>query len=220
MPVLAFALATAITTAPLLEITSVGRDFPAKIDANQRYVFYLHGRIIEEHGLRPQDPRYGVYDYEQILRALEVQGLRVISEARRQGTDPEEYAKRVRDQIAMLLAKKVPPDHITVIGASKGSLIAMLVSMYAANDDVRYVLMSNCNDDILQQFKIDLHGAVLSIYDQGDAFGGTCRKFFERATGLSRQKEIVTHLGIGHALLYQPRRAWMDPAIAWAKEKP
>ena len=120
---LALALATAITTAPLHQITSVGRDFPATIDANQRYVFYLHGRIIEEHGLRPRDPRYGIYDYEEILRALEAHGLRVISEGRPQGTDPEQYAKRVRDQIAALLEKKVPADHITVIGASKGSVI-------------------------------------------------------------------------------------------------
>lgn len=220
MPVLALALAAAITTAPLPKITSVGRDFPATVDPAQRYVFYLHGRIIEEHGLRPRDPRYGVYDYEAILRAFESHGLHVISEARAKGTDPEQYAKRVRDQILALLGKRVPPDHITVIGASKGSVIAMLASMYTANDTVRYVVMSNCNDDILQRYKIDLHGAVLSIFDEGDAFGGTCSKFFARATGLSRQKEIVTHLGIGHALLYQPRRAWMDPAIAWAKEKP
>jgi hypothetical protein len=219
-PVLALALATAITTAPLRQITSVGRDFPRAIDAKQRYVFYLHGRIIEEHGLRPRDPRYGIYEYEDILRALEAHSLRVISEARPKGTDAEEYAKRIRDQIAALLQKKVPPEHITVIGASKGSLIAMLVSMVTANDNVRYVLMANCNDDVLQQYKIDLHGAVLSIFDEGDAFGGTCSAFFARATGLSRQKEIVTHLRIGHALLYQPRRAWMDPAIAWAKEKP
>ena len=216
----ALALAIAITTTPLQKITSVGRDFPTAIDAKARYVFYLHGRIIEEHGLRPRDPRYGIYEYEDILRSLESHGLHVISEARPHATDPEQYARRVRDQIRTLLDKKVPPEHITVIGASKGSVIAMLVSMYTANDNVRYVILSNCNDDILQEFKIDLHGAVLSIYDEADAFGGTCREFFNRATGLSRQQEVVTHLKIGHALLYQPRRAWTDPAIAWAKEKP
>src|SRR5205814_10564237 len=73
-PVLALALATAITTAPLHQITSVGRDFPATIDANQRYVFYLHGRIIEEHGLRPRDPRYGIYRSEE--HTSELQSLR------------------------------------------------------------------------------------------------------------------------------------------------
>src|SRR5260370_19284406 len=124
------------------------------------------------------------------------------------------------DVCSALLVKKVTQEEIAVIGAAKGSEVAMVVSVYAANDVVRLVLMANCNDDVLQRFKIDLHGGVLSIYDEGDAFGGTCRAFFARATGLSRQKEIVTHLRIGHALLYQPRRAWMDPAIAWAKEKP
>ena len=137
----ALALAIAITTAPLQKITSVGRDFPTSIDAKARYVFYLHGRIIEEHGLRPRDPRYGIYEYEDILRALESHGLRVISEARPHATDPEQYARRIRDQIRTLLDKKVPPEHITVIGASKGSVIAMLVSMYTAYDNVRYVIL-------------------------------------------------------------------------------
>ena len=70
---LALVLATVITTAPLKEITSVGRDLPASVDPARRYVFYLHGRIIEEHGLRPRDPRFGVYEYEEILRAWRYQ---------------------------------------------------------------------------------------------------------------------------------------------------
>lgn len=216
---LSLLLAAAITTAPLKHITSVGRDLPAKIDPAARYVFYLHGRIIEEHGLHPRDPRFGVYEYEDILRALEARGLRVISEARPSGTDPKQYARRVAEQIDKLIRAGVPPKHIAVIGASKGSGIAMLVSTYAANDDVRYVLLANCNDDVLREFKPDLHGAVLSIYDEGDPFGGTCNPIFDRATGLSRRKEIETHLGLGHSLLYQPRRAWLDPAVAWAKEE-
>src|SRR5260370_31948056 len=124
------------------------------------------------------------------------------------------------DVCSALLVKKVTQEEIAVIGAAKGSEVAMVVSVYAANDVVRLVLMANCNDDVLQRFKIDLHPAVLSIYDEGDAFGGTCRAFFAPATGLSRQKQIGTHLPIGHPLLYQPPPAWMAPPTAQAQEKP
>jgi len=206
------------TTAPLTRITSVGRDIPANPSPSERYVFYLHGKIIEEHGLQPNDPQFGVYHYEGILRTLEAHGLHVISEARPRGTDPGMYARRVADQVTKLIQRGVPADHMTVIGASKGAIIAMLVSTKVADKSVRYVLLSDCNDDVFKQFDIRLHGAVLSIYDQGDPIGGTCQKFFNKAAELSKRREISLKLGIGHALLYSPRREWIDPAVQWAKE--
>ena len=215
---IAFLFAAAITAAPLTHITSVGYDLPQHPKATERYVFYEHGRIIENQGLHPHDDRFGTYEYEEILRTLASRGLKVISEARAQGTDARTYAKRAASQIATLLRAGVPPSHITVIGASKGAVITMLISTYAANRNVRYVIMSNCNDEILQRFHPDLHGAVLSIYDEKDEFGTTCAPFFDKATGLSRHREIQTHLGIGHALLYSPRPEWVEPAVAWAKE--
>jgi len=206
------------TTAPLTKITSVGRDFPATPNPSERYVIYLHGRIVEDHGLQPRDPQFGVYHYEGILRTLEAHGLRVISEARPQGADPQVYARRVADQVTRLIQRGVPAEHITVIGASKGAVIAMLVSTKVADPRIRYVLLSDCNDDVFKRFDIRLHGAVLSIYDEGDPVGGTCQKFFDRAAALSQRREIALHLGIGHALLYGPRSEWIDPAVRWAKE--
>ena len=206
------------TTASLTKITSVGRDFPASPDPAARYVIYLHGKIIEDHGVQPRDPQFGVYHYEGILRTLEAHGLRVISEARPQGTDPQIYARRVADQVTKLIQRGVPADHVTVIGASKGAVIAMLASTRVTEPRVRYVLLSDCNDDVLKRFDIRLHGAVLSIYDEGDPVGGTCKKFFDRSPGLSKRREISLRLGLGHALLYGPREEWIDPAMRWAKE--
>ncbi len=37
---------------------------PDSIDLNARYVFYLHGRIIEVQGRRPTHPEFGVYEYD------------------------------------------------------------------------------------------------------------------------------------------------------------
>ena len=76
--------------------------------------------------------------------------------------------------------------------------------------------MSNCNDDILRGFHRDLHGSVLSIYDEKDEFGTTCQPFFDASTGLSAHAELRTTLGIGHKLLYTPRKEWLVPALNWA----
>ena len=195
------------------------QDIPERPDRNARFLFYLHGRIIEEQGLRPTSPQYGVYEYEEILRRFRSAGFTVISEARAKDTDVKQYAAKVADQIRRLLNAGVTPSHITVVGASKGAVIAMLTSMYLKNRSVNFVLLANCNDGILTQYAIDLWGKVLSIYEVNDEFGNTCRKFFERATGVSKRKEIQLRLGIGHGIVYRPYKEWIEPAIAWAKQK-
>jgi hypothetical protein len=94
----------------------------------------------------------------------------------------------------------------------------MLISTVVANRDVRYVIMSNGNDWVLDTHKPNLHGAVLSIYDYKDEFGSTCRSIFDKASGLSRHDEVKVMLGIGHALLYKPYEEWVGPAVKWAIE--
>jgi len=195
------------------------KDVPEKIDAHASYLFYLHGRIIEEKGIRPTDERFGVYEYEEILKTLADKNFMVISEARPKGTDPKQYAPKVVGQIQALLKAGVAPHRITVVGASKGAIITMLVSTLLKNKNVNFVIMSNCNDWVLENFQPDLHGNVLSIYDIKDESGASCRKIFERASGLNRQNEIMLQLGIGHAILYKPLKEWVDPVARWANEQ-
>lgn len=197
---------------------AIFQSVPEKIDPQARYLFYLHGKIIEEKGIRPTDERYGVYEYEAILSALSGKGLMVISEARPKDTNPKEYAAKVVEQIKKLIEARVPPSHITVVGASKGSLITMLASTLLQHQEVNFVLMSNCNDWVLENYEIDLHGNVLSIYDFKDTFGQTCRKFFDGASGLNRHKEIELKLGTGHAILYKPLKEWIVPVVEWANQ--
>ena len=40
-------------------------DVPHQIDATKRYLFYLHGKLVEQD--RRKSPQYGVYEYDQIL---------------------------------------------------------------------------------------------------------------------------------------------------------
>lgn len=195
------------------------KDIPEKIDKGAKYLFYIHGRLIENEGtLRPTDPKYGVYEYEEILKTFERKGFVVLSEARAKDTDPQQYAAKVVGQIETLLRAGVPPTHITVVGASKGAVITMLVSTLLRNRNVNFVPMANCNDWVLQNFEINLHGNILSIYDVNDEFGGTCQKFFDKAAGLNRRKEVELKIGTGHAVLYQPLKEWVDLVDEWAKQ--
>ena len=195
---------------------SIVNDVPQNIDARANYLFYLHGRIIEEQGIRPTSERYGVYEYEKILDTLKSRGLVVISEPRPRGTDIDQYAAKVITQIQKLLTAGVAPRKITVVGASKGAVIAMTVSMRLKNRDVNFVLMGNCNDGTLEQRQVDLWGNVLSIFDRSDDIGGTCQKFFEKAKGLNKRKEVELQTGLGHGYLYKAMNEWIDPAVEWA----
>jgi hypothetical protein len=93
----------------------------------------------------------------------------------------------------------------------------MLASTMLQNPDVRYVILGNCNDDILQRFHPRLSGRVLSIYEKSDEFGHTCKAFFEHAGDLRAHDEIELDLGIGHAFLYSDRKEWLAPATRWAR---
>ena len=191
---------------------------PEQIDTQAAFLFYLHGRIIEEEGIRPTSAQYGIYEYEQILDTLKNHGFTVVSEARPKGTDVDKYAAKVVEQIKTLLKAGVPPRHITVAGASKGSIIAMMVSTYLQNRDVNFVLMASCNDSVLESRKIDLHGNILSIYEASDEFGSTCRKFFEKSTGINKREEVELKTGLGHGFLYRPMKEWINPLVEWAKQ--
>ena len=195
------------------------KDIPATLDRSARHLIYLHGKIIEDKGIRPSDPKFGTYEYMEILKALEQKGFVVITESRPKDTDPVDYSRKVVKQIKTLLDAGVPPGRITVVGASKGAVIAMLASTALKHRDVNFVIMANCNDWLMRTHEIDLHGNVLSIYDVNDEFGRTCRPFFEKATGLNRHKEVELQIGIGHAVLYKPLPEWIDLVDEWAKSE-
>ena len=207
---------TSETNEPLLHDQTIGRDLPRKPSADKRYLFFLHGGIVEKKGIRPRDERFGVYEFEAILRALEQRGFQVISEARANETDSKAYAAKVVQQIRTLLSAGVPARKITVAGASKGSVIAMIASTELRNREVNFVVMANCNDWLARTHPIDLHGHVLSIYDVNDHIGKSCQPFFDKATGLGRSNEIQLRVGTGHAILYQPLKEWVEEIDRWA----
>src|SRR4051812_32391537 len=96
----------------------------APAEGAPRYVFYLHGAIVEDQGPQGVSPRFGRYDYPGILDAFRRRGFTLVSEVRPRGTDPGAYADRVVAAVRALVARGTPASRITVIGASKGAVIA------------------------------------------------------------------------------------------------
>lgn len=199
--------------------------FPAQIDPTQRYLFYMHGKIIEDQGLPATSPEFGQYEYEEILDALESYGFVVISEQRPKEADGWEYARRGAGQVGELLKAGVPPGSITVVGASKGASIAAGVSYLVDNPDVNFVLLGSCHPSLIQQWKqqgVTLSGNVLAIRDVADdEYSGSCGELFDlsQGKGISHRDELVLQVGTGHGILYRPLTEWVLPTVHWANQE-
>jgi hypothetical protein len=198
---------------PTLQILT---DVPSEIDPDARYLFYLHGAIIERAGVRPTHPEFGVYEYQQILEVFAERGFVVISEARPAGTDATRYAATVADQVRALLASGVPPRHVTVLGFSKGGAIAIISSSLLANRKVNFVFMAACGPWLASRPEIVPHGRLLALREASDGLVGSCEGLFARAAGDGEHEEITLELGGGHGAFYRPRPEWIDPVVEWA----
>lgn len=192
-----------------------------KVCMAQSYIFYLHGRIIETQGPNAVEKvnGYGAYLYYDILDSLKQKKFIVISEVRPANTDIKAYALKVKKQIDSLLKRGVKAENITVIGASKGSHIAMYVSSYAKNKALNFVFMAACSDQVSESEKdINFYGNVLSIYEKSDG-PGSCMALKKQSTGVQHFKEIEINTGLKHGFLYKPLKDWVQPALNWAEHK-
>lgn len=202
---------------PVLETAlQIYADVPESLDPEARYLFYLHGAIIERAGVRPTHPKFGIYEYQEILEVFAGRGFIVISEARAAGTDVMENAATVADQVRALLAVGVPPPRITVVGFSKGGGIAVTVASILADDRVNYVFMGTCGPWLNERPEIVPHGRMLSLHEASDDMVGSCEGLFSRAGGEAVHQEIVIDIGGGHGAFYRPRPEWVEPTVEWA----
>jgi len=194
------------------------RNLPEKIDPRQDYLIYLHGRIIEEEGLRPTSPRFGVYEYEKILEGFAGRGFVVISEPRPRNADVGVWADKVVGQVRALRKAGVSPQRITVVGFSKGGGIALLAASKLEDPKVNFILLAGCSawpsaaEEALQ-------GRVLSMIDASDDIASTCQKTFDQAKGPLVHEEVVLKLGTGHGAFYRPGD-WLGQVAAWVKQAP
>lgn len=187
-------------------------------DSDERYIFFLHNRYLEEHDLEDIHPEYGRVEYLAILEEFENSGLKVISEQREGNVNARTYALNIVDQINDLFDKGISPQAITVVGTSKGGYIAQYVSTLANNPDLNYVFVG-CfrNEDITTIPEINFCGNILTIYDRSDPYGVSAIARKRNSTcEVEHFKEIELNTGLGHGFLFKPLKEWIEPTIKWA----
>ena len=194
---------------------TISSTIPENPGLEDQYVFYIHGRIMEEQGLGAVSPAYGPYLYEEILTQFMNAGYHVISEVRIGPTDPQQYAEFVANQVETLLEAGVPQDHITIIGFSKGGGISILVSNRLGAPRVNYVFLAICGDWLEEDQDLTVSGNILSIYEASDEYGSSCQPLSVRSPGINSFKEIGLSTGEKHGLFYTPDPRWVDPLLNW-----
>lgn len=207
---------------------SAGRihtDVPAQVDPAARYLIYEHGARPESFPLTEPHPTRGLFEYQNILNAFAANGFEVISELRTEKTNTRRFARtRVLEKVRALIAAGVPAQNITVVGFSKGGMIAMIVASQARQPKLNIVNMAGCGkgrsrqayDNFLANDASKMSGRMLSIYDQADEISGTCQDVSAKAPRMPFEEEVLT-VGGGHGTFYTPRKAWVDRVSSWAK---
>ncbi|WP_417592000.1 alpha/beta hydrolase [Owenweeksia hongkongensis] len=188
-------------------------------DDDERFVFFLHNRFLEEHGLNESHPEFGKVEYSKIINEFEKAGLNVISEKREGNVNAREYAITVVAQIDSLLKTGIAASNITVIGTSKGGYIAQYVSTFANNPDLNFVFIASFrNSDIQNIPEINYCGNILTIYEKSDLYGVSAIARKENSTcKIVHFHEIELNTGMGHGFLFKSLKVWIDPTIKWSK---
>lgn len=185
---------------------------------NEKHLFFLHNRFLEEHKLDELHPEYGRTEYVEILEQFRKAGFKVISEQRKGNVNAREYASKIVAQIDSLIAKGVSPQFITVVGTSKGGYIAQYVSTLANNPDLNFVFIASFTDDDIENLPgINYCGNILTIYEKSDSYGVSAIERFKASNCKNRQfKEVELNTGLQHGFLFKPLDDWINPSVQWA----
>lgn len=185
---------------------------------DDRFIFFLHNRFLEEHEQSELHPEFGRTEYKEILAEFEKSGLKVISEKRNGNVNAREYAQRIVDQIDSLISKGTEPEKITIVGTSKGGYIAQYVSTLANNPELNFVFVASFRNSDLENIpEINYCGNILTIYEKTDPFGVSAIGRKENSTcKIEHFKEVELNTGMGHGFLFKPLKEWIEPTIKWA----
>jgi hypothetical protein len=227
-----FTLLFLCITAPVTAKSSY--KIPSNINSSTKYLFHMHGRIVEVLGPRaihPKHKEWGPHDYYGILKSFEEKGFTVISDKRPEGTKLLKYSKKVAKQVIALLEAGVPPENITVSGFSKGGTMTLIVATLLKNPNIKYVVLAGCcsnlpnpkfkkiyREHVLSRCQA-LQGRFLSIYDTVDDQCQTCETEFKMAAPETiNSTEIKLTTGLGHGLFWTTREEWLEPMFSWINQ--
>ena len=191
--------------------------FPSQINASEKYVFYVHGLIVEGDKQTPEHPEYGIYDFPAIKEKIfEIGGFNLIAHHRAKNTDINEYVELFSSWVSSLLDSGVPASNITLIGFSRGSQLTALTAGRFNEHAINTVLMAGCfNGDMIFEPPVTLGGRLLSIYETTDA-PGSCQKLASRSSLETFDEHYIT-TGLKHGAFYRPLEAWLGHIREWIR---
>jgi len=112
----------------------------------------------------------------------------------------------------------VKPYHITVIGTSMGGYIAIKVSNNIKYKEVKYVFVGCCtNEDDNSQHSQTLYGNILSIYEDSDTIGSSCKNLIDKSISTTKFREVKINTGMKHGFLFKALPEWLEPTINWIR---
>ena len=191
--------------------------FPETIHANERYVVYSHGLIVEGKDPRPISPKYGQYDFPGIKEALFEGGDFNLIAYQRPKSPDDAYVGTLKSWVRQLLDAGVKPSHITLVGFSRGAQLTAFASADLAPVGINTALLAICEDgDLHRDPALVLGGNLLSIYETSDQLG-SCVKLAARSH-LSSFKEVPITTGRSHGAFFQALPEWLQPLKSWIAE--
>ncbi len=220
-------LAATVLLASAAQAGAIHTDVLAKVDPAKRYLIYLHGAWPETKALSEPHPKRGLFEYDKIVKGLAARDFEVISQLRREKTNPRRYARTVVvPQIAALIEKGVPANRITVAGFSKGGNMVLVLMALAKQPEVNFINMAGCGkgrfraayDSFLANDAPKMQGEMLSLFDEAETIAGTCSEAAALAPRMKMTEEILK-IGKGHGSFYAAHPAWLDRISAWADRK-
>jgi len=190
--------------------------FPDKIEADQKYVFYSHGYIVEGDNPKPIHPRWGVYDFPAIKEKLADENYNLIAYHRSKNIKTKLFVKKLVKDVQKLLSQGVKANNIYLLGFSQGGAISILTADQLANNKINLIILAGCSNFIKNSPSIKVYGRVLSIYETSDRIG-SCQFLIDRSKDIHSFKEISISTGKEHGAFYQPIDEWIVPVKEWIK---
>jgi hypothetical protein len=190
-------------------------NFPATIHADERYVIYSHGLIVEGNDPKPISAKFGQYDFPAITQALFGRGgFNLIAYQRPKNADFDGYVQTLKSWVRRLLDAGVRPSRISLVGFSRGGQMTAYAASDLAAERINTALLAICTGgDFEREPSLILGGNLLSIYETSDEVG-SCAKLARRSH-LSSFKEVAISTGRRHGAFFQPLPEWVKPLKSW-----
>jgi len=187
------------------------------------HLIYVPGRIVQDQqSARPRHPRFGYYELEGILEMFVNLGFLVHSEILPKSDSVSDSADRVVREVQRLLSSGVPPNQVTVVGASTGARVALAASARLQEPEMSFSVLGTCLvDDVRDLFAREgkrPRGRLLAIREVSDDVVGLCPAWKDDPAVRSLYvREIVLHTRRSHGFLYFPLQEWVSPLVEWVR---